>query len=128
MGNSWPEPIDGSNIGTYTNGYDHTGYWQVLPAFIKAYKAGNTDTNTMYPTNGKVAQGVFWHHTLLANGDCGADPMGKPQGANTVEDKVTVSSSSYVHAYAPCLNMILGHSPSRSRDYESPSRYLEREE
>ena len=91
MGNSWPEPIDGSNIGAYTNSYDHTGYWQVLPAFIKAYKAGSTNTKTMFPTNGATAQGVFWHHTLLAGADCSADPLGKPQGANTIEDKVTVS-------------------------------------
>ena len=92
MGNSWPEPLNGTDIGTYTNGYDHTGYWEVLPAFIKAFKAGATNTTTMYPTNG-TAQGVFWHHTLLVNADCSADPLGMPQGANTVEDKVTVRLS-----------------------------------
>ena len=90
MGNSWPEPISGTNIGAYTTAYDHTGYQQVLPAFIKAYKAGATTTSTMYPTNGAIAQGVFWHHTLLAAGDCSSDSLGKPTGANTVEDKVTV--------------------------------------
>jgi glucan endo-1,3-alpha-glucosidase len=92
MGNSWPEPIDGSDIGSYTAGYDHTGYWQILPAFIKAYKAGATTTDTMFPTNGAKAQGTVWHHTLLTSADCSADPIGKPQGANTIEDKVTVSS------------------------------------
>lgn len=91
MGNSWPEPIDGSNIGTYTNAYDHTAYKEILPAFIKAYKAGVTNTNTMYPTNGKNAQGTFWHHTLLANANCGGDSFGKPRGANNIEDLVAVS-------------------------------------
>ena len=68
MDNSWPEPISGTSIVGYTQNYDHTGYWQILPAFIKAYKAGVTTTSTMYPTNGAVAQGTFWHHTLLAAG------------------------------------------------------------
>lgn len=91
MGNTWPEPIAGSDIGAYSANYDHRGYWQVLPAFIKAFKAGATDTGSMFPTNGKEAQGVFWHHTLFKGGDCSGDPMGKPTGIDTVEDKVTVS-------------------------------------
>ena len=68
MGNSWPEPISGTAIVAYTEDYDHTGYWQLLPAFIEAYKSGATTTSTMYPTNGAIAQGTFWHHTLLAPG------------------------------------------------------------
>lgn len=70
MGNIWPEPIDGTNIGAYSLTYDHTGYWQILPAFIEAWKAGATTTATMFPTNGHTAQGTFWHHTLLADGVC----------------------------------------------------------
>jgi len=91
MGNSWPEPLVGSDIATYTDGYDHTGYWQILPAFIQAWKSGARTTIGMVPTNGKGAQGTFWHHTLLRGADCSADPMGKPVGIDTVEDKVTVS-------------------------------------
>lgn len=68
MGNSWPEPIVGTPIVAYSQAYDHTGYWQILPSFIKAWKAGETTTATMYPTNGAAAQGTFWHHTLLAAG------------------------------------------------------------
>lgn len=90
MGNSWPEPIDGTNIGSYTTDYPHTAYQEILPAFIKAYKAGATTTDTMYPTNGAAAQGTFWHHTLLTTSDCSADSIGEPQGVDTVEDKVTV--------------------------------------
>jgi glucan endo-1,3-alpha-glucosidase len=90
MGNSWPEPIDGTNIGTYTANYSHTAYWEILPAFIQAYKDGAANTDTMYPTNGKSAQGAFWHHTLLTTSDCSADPIGEPQGVDTVQDDVTV--------------------------------------
>jgi glucan endo-1,3-alpha-glucosidase len=90
MGNSWPEPITGTGIEAYTQDYDHTGFQQVIPAFIQAYKSGATMTNTMYPTNGKNAQGVFWHHTLLVAGDCSSDSLGEPQGVSTAEDKVTV--------------------------------------
>lgn len=68
MGNSWPEPLSTSNIGDYTKDYDHTGYWQILPAFIKAYKRGDATTAGMVPTNGKTVQGTFWHHTLLSAG------------------------------------------------------------
>jgi glucan endo-1,3-alpha-glucosidase len=93
MGNSWPDPIEGTNIASYTANYSHTAYKEILPAFVKAYKSGAMTTNTMYPMNGKNAQGAFWHHTLLANGDCSSDSIGKPQGVDTVEDKVTVSFS-----------------------------------
>jgi glucan endo-1,3-alpha-glucosidase len=71
MGNSWIEAIVGTPIVNYSQPYDHTGYWQILPAFINAYHTGATTTDTMYPTNGADAQGTFWHHTLLAAGVSG---------------------------------------------------------
>lgn len=93
MGNSWPEPLgsDTSPISLYSKDYDHTGYWQILQSFIKVWKAGDTDTTNMVPTNGKAAQGTFWHHTLLKNGDCSGDilGLGKPTGWQGVEDIVT---------------------------------------
>jgi glucan endo-1,3-alpha-glucosidase len=93
MGNSWPEPLGGSNIGTYTFGYDHTAYKEILPSFFAAWKRGDTTTAGMGPTNGKRAQGSFWHHTLLAAGSCTSDGLGKPAGVATVEDRVTVRLS-----------------------------------
>ncbi|KAH6889657.1 glycoside hydrolase [Thelonectria olida] len=89
MGNIWFEASDGSFVLNYTDGYDHTGYWEVLPAFIQAWKRGDTTTDGMVPTNGKAAQGVFWHHTLLTGADCSLDAMGKPDGVENVEDSVT---------------------------------------
>lgn len=91
MGNSWPEPIEGTPILGYTSNYDHTGYYQILPSFLKAWKSGATDTSTMYPTNGAQVQGTYWHHTLLAGGTCPEDPLGPPQGVDTIENRVTVS-------------------------------------
>ncbi|CAM1502598.1 Fc.00g073740.m01.CDS01 [Cosmosporella sp. VM-42] len=89
MGNIWPEPINGSTIPAYTDGYDHTGYWQVLGPLIKAFKKGDTNTDQIFPTNDKAAQGAFWHHTLLTSGDCSSDGMGKPSGLENAEDEVT---------------------------------------
>ncbi|PVH95597.1 glycoside hydrolase family 71 protein [Periconia macrospinosa] len=91
MGNLWPEPMTNAvAIKKYVDGYDHKGYWQVLPAFIKAYKAGDKDTSNMVPTNGKSVQGAFWHHTLTAGANCDADPIGKPKEiATQAEDAVS---------------------------------------
>ena len=95
MGNSWVEPIcDAKEICAYTQEYDHRGYWQVLPSFIQAWKRGDRTTANMFPTTpGMVAQGVFWHHTLLINGNCAPDIFGlrKPEGVENAEDSVTVS-------------------------------------
>ncbi|KAJ9150800.1 Glycoside hydrolase family 71 protein [Pleurostoma richardsiae] len=91
MGNIWPEPISGSVIPDYTDGYDHTGYWQVLPSFIQAWKRGDTGTADMVPTNGAAAQGVFWHHTQLVSASCAPDQLGigEPSGYQNAEDLVS---------------------------------------
>ena len=92
MGNSWNEPINGSVIPYYTDGFVHTGYWQILASFIAAWKRGDTTTANMYPTNGAAAQGTFWHHPLLINADCSQASLPKPSNIPTVaEDIVTVS-------------------------------------
>ena len=90
MGNVWDETQVQPAIKAYSEDYDHKGYWEVLPAFIQAWKRGDTDTSSMRPTNGKSAQAVFWHHTLTAGGDCSGDPLGKGPGFENVEDIVTV--------------------------------------
>lgn len=93
MGNIWPEPASTvPEIKAYSEDYDHSGYKEILPAFISAFKAGAATTDSMYPTNGKKAQGTFWHHALLKDADCSADPLGKPSGVENVEDIVAVSS------------------------------------
>ncbi|KPM35510.1 hypothetical protein AK830_g11060 [Neonectria ditissima] len=89
VGNIWPEAMDGDAIPAYTDGYNHTGYWEVLPSFIKAWKRGDTSTEGMVPTNGAAAQGVFWHHTLLTTSDCSSDGLGKPAGIENINNVVT---------------------------------------
>lgn len=78
MGNIWDEPMTTSpEIQALVKGRDHTGYWQVLKAFIQAWKRGDKTTANMVPTNDKPVQGVFWHHTLTVDADCGSDPLKK---------------------------------------------------
>ncbi|KAH6975224.1 glycoside hydrolase [Ilyonectria sp. MPI-CAGE-AT-0026] len=59
MGNIWSEAAGGDVIPAYTDGYNHTGYWEILPSFIQAWKRGDTNKKNMVPTNGAMAQGVF---------------------------------------------------------------------
>jgi len=89
MGNIWPEPrTNAPAISAYVEGYDHTGYQQILPAFIQAWKRGDTTAAGMVPTNGKSVQGTFWHHTLTVDADCSSDPIGKPRDIDNAEDAV----------------------------------------
>jgi hypothetical protein len=91
MGNVWDEPMTSSpNIQALVKDRDHKGYWQVLPAFIKAWKNGDKTTANMQPTNGTTIQGVFWHHTLTVDADCGLDPLEKSGDIKTAaEDAVS---------------------------------------
>ena len=91
MGTIWPEWIvdpDTNPITAYTKDLDHTGYHEILPAFIQAWKRGDTTAQNMVPTNGKSVQGVFWHHPLLAGADCSSDPLGQVGNHDIIEDLV----------------------------------------
>lgn len=90
MGNIWPEPLN-QRTKDLTNDYDHKGYWQILPAFIQAWKRGDTTTANMVPLNGKAVQGAFWHHTLTVEANCNADPVVKksPDIATGAENAVS---------------------------------------
>ncbi|KAF1937228.1 hypothetical protein EJ02DRAFT_447605 [Clathrospora elynae] len=90
MGNLWPEPMSVSpNIQALVKDYDHKGYWQILPAFIQAWKRGDRTTANMVPTNMKPVQGAFWHHTLTIDADCSADPLAKSADVlNVAHDSV----------------------------------------
>ncbi|KAI4961919.1 hypothetical protein J4E86_000948 [Alternaria arbusti] len=76
MGHLHPTPLQGPTPAI-VEGYDHTGYWQILKPFIAAWKNGDRTTANMYPTNGKPVQGTFWHHTLTVAGKCDADGLKK---------------------------------------------------
>lgn len=70
---------------------DHTAFLEIMPTYINAIKSRATTTEHMYPSNGRIAQGIFYYHKLLANADCPNDPLGKPKGIELVEDVVMVS-------------------------------------
>ncbi|KAI4952303.1 hypothetical protein J4E91_003765 [Alternaria rosae] len=76
MGRLHPTPLQG-DTPAIVEGYDHTGYWQILQPFISAWKRGDRTTANMYPTGGKAVQGTFWHHTLTVGGSCSADKLPK---------------------------------------------------
>ncbi|KAL2222336.1 putative glucan endo-1,3-alpha-glucosidase agn1 precursor [Thermoascus aurantiacus ATCC 26904] len=84
IGNFWPEQIAGTDIGNYTNGFDHKGWQQLLPPFIQAYKSGNTDVTKLYPPSGKSAAGAMWYRPVLTTSDC---PQ-KPSGWQSAQDAV----------------------------------------
>jgi glucan endo-1,3-alpha-glucosidase len=90
MGNIWDEPMSTApNIQALVKGFDHKGYWEILPAFIQAWKRGDRTTANMMPTNGKSVQGAFWHHTLTIDADCSADPLMKsPDVLTAAHDSV----------------------------------------
>jgi glucan endo-1,3-alpha-glucosidase len=89
MGRLHPSPLD-DQTKAVTDGYDHTGYWQILKPFIAAWKAGDRTTGNMYPSGGKVVQGTFWHHTLTVDGTCYADGIPKSGDiAKAAEDAVS---------------------------------------
>lgn len=91
LGNLWDEPMTTSpSIQAQVRDRDHKGYWQVLPAFIQAWKRGDRTTANMVPTNGKSVQGVFWHHTLTVDANCGSDSLVKsPDIKKAAEDAVS---------------------------------------
>ncbi|KAF1943060.1 hypothetical protein EJ02DRAFT_511303 [Clathrospora elynae] len=91
MGNIWPEPMSNSEkIQNLVKDFDHKGYWQILPAFIKAWKNGDKTTANMVPTNNKAVQGAFWHHTLTVDATCPDDDLPKAKDITTAaENAVT---------------------------------------
>jgi glucan endo-1,3-alpha-glucosidase len=89
MGNIWPGPLN-NRTKDMTNDYPHTGYWEILPAFIQAWKRGDKTTANMFPTNGKAVQGAFWHHTLTVDGTCTDDKVPKSKTVTQLaEDAVS---------------------------------------
>jgi glucan endo-1,3-alpha-glucosidase len=90
IGNVWSWALSGTNIGSYTDGYDHSAWQILLKPFVKAFKAGVTSVTGVVPTSGN-AQGVFWHSTLMNTASCNGDPIGVPQNRNLMENKIEVA-------------------------------------
>lgn len=91
FGNIWPESMPDLTIPAYTSAYNHSGWQELLPTLISAYKVGMTSNSSLLPSNGQAVQGAFWHHTMLQASTCDVDPVGKPGGIDNVQDVVTVA-------------------------------------
>ncbi|KAI9739848.1 MAG: hypothetical protein M1818_004904 [Claussenomyces sp. TS43310] len=93
IGNIWPYAIAASpEVKAQITGYDHAAFQRPLTHLITAYKAGHADLSAATPAAADaLADGVFWYHTLLTSADCAADPLGKPQGLDLVENVVSVA-------------------------------------
>ncbi|KAL4866187.1 glycosyl hydrolase family 71-domain-containing protein [Aspergillus spectabilis] len=67
VGNVWPEQVEGTEIPSYSDGFDHRDWLQVITPFMQAYRDGVTDVSQIRPPgNGPV--GVMWYRTLLLLG------------------------------------------------------------
>jgi glucan endo-1,3-alpha-glucosidase len=91
IGPIWPDAVGGTNINTYTDNYDHSGWQILLTPFIKAYKAGIKDVSLVVPTGSATVQGVFWHSTLLSTATCKNDTIGPPCGRENIQDTINVA-------------------------------------
>lgn len=92
MGNFWNESLGGSDIGSYANGFDHTGWQQILSPFISAYKNGATDVSQILPNSNKPV-GVMWYRTLLTTASCSSDSLGKPNNWASAQDAINYAVS-----------------------------------
>lgn len=87
IGNFWNESLGDSDIGSYANGFDHTGWQQVISPFISAYKSGATEVSEITPASGHPV-GVMWYRTLLTTASCLDDSLGKPTAWENAEDAI----------------------------------------
>ena len=115
MGNLWPEAMTGSLITNYTNGYNHSGWGEIVGPFIKAYKAGASDQSAIVPTNGAKVQGAFWYRSILKDAPCASDPLGKPAGWESAEDAVNVAVLLSADAGTATINVYSGGTKIGSR-------------
>ncbi|CAF1248908.1 unnamed protein product [Adineta steineri] len=109
FGKIWPDSIAGTNIQTYTDGYDHSGWQKLLPPFIKAYKAGIKDVSSLIPSDGKAVSGVFWYRPLLKSASCINDFMGKPRGWMNAEDSFNLVVLADSRASEYTINIYSGY-------------------
>lgn len=92
VGNFFPDQIAGSNIGDYANGYDHTGWQQIITPFIKAYKSGATDISQIVPPGSAAPVGSLWYRTILTSASCSPTIQNYQQGRDMVNFAVILPS------------------------------------
>lgn len=92
VGNFWPEQIAGTSEGDYADGYDHTGWQQVITPFITAYKNGATDVGQITTQSGSP-EGAIWYRTLLTSASCASTITNYEQAEDAINFAVILPSS-----------------------------------
>ncbi|PON30855.1 hypothetical protein TGAM01_v200275 [Trichoderma gamsii] len=95
IGNFFQQQIDGTNIGDYANGFDHTGWQQLVSPFIKAYKGGTATSGSQILPPGSAPVGSLWYRTLLTSASCSSTIDNSEQAQDTVNFAVLLPSSGY---------------------------------
>ena len=108
IGNVWPEAIAGSAISTYTDGFNHSGWQNIIAPFIAARKSFSTDPTDVVPLNGAEATGAFWYRTILTTASITGDPLGLPSGSENAEDVVNVAVLLSASAIGAIVNVYSG--------------------
>jgi hypothetical protein len=100
VGNFFPEQIAGSNIGDYANGFDHTGWQQLITPFITAYRSGATSVSQIKPP-GSAPVGSMWYRTLMTSASCSSTIQNYQQGKDVINFAVVLPSAGYtVNVYS----------------------------
>jgi glucan endo-1,3-alpha-glucosidase len=93
VGNIWPEQTACcTDIQAYADGFDHSGWQQVLKPFIAAYKSGATDASSISPiSNG--AEGAIWYRTLLTSASCSSSITNYQQAMDAINFAIILPAS-----------------------------------
>jgi glucan endo-1,3-alpha-glucosidase len=94
VGDFWQEQIAGTDEGAYTDGYDHTGWQQVIKPFITAFKNNATDISQIKP-DGDSPVGALWYRPLLTSASCSSSITNYQQGQDAVNFAVVLPSDGY---------------------------------
>lgn len=92
VGNFWPEQINGTNEGSYADGFNHTGWQQIITPFITAYKNNASDISQI---TSSTPVGTLWYRTLLTSASCSDTIENYKSAVDAVNFAVILPSSSY---------------------------------
>lgn len=93
VGNFWPQQIAGSTEGDYADGFNHTGWQQVITPFIAAYKNNATNVSQI-ATPGDSPVGALWYRTLLTSASCSSSISNYQSAEDVVNFAVILPSAS----------------------------------
>ncbi|OKL55799.1 hypothetical protein UA08_08838 [Talaromyces atroroseus] len=92
VGNFWPQQIAGTDEGDYADGFDHTGWQQVIKPFITAFKNNATDVSQI---SSDSPVGTFWYRTLLTSASCSSTISNYQEAEDAVNYAVVLPSDDY---------------------------------